>query len=112
MNSIITRPRKRAQLAVGETIEVRGLAWDAGYGIARVDVSLDDGRAWQPATLGEDLGRYSFRPWSLDASLGAGSHAIRARAVNRLGQTQVEAALFNPPGYQHNVVPRIEVTVS
>ena len=112
VNSIITRPRKRAQLAVGETIEVRGLAWDAGYGIARVDVSLDDGRAWQPATLGEDLGRYSFRPWSLDASLGAGSHAIRARAVNRLGQTQVEAALFNPPGYQHNVVPRIEVTVS
>jgi sulfite dehydrogenase (cytochrome) subunit A len=112
VNSIITRPRKRAQLAVGETIEVRGLAWDAGYGIARVDVSLDDGRTWQPATLGEDLGRYSFRPWSLGASLGAGSHAIRARAVNRLGQTQVEAALFNPPGYQHNVVPRIEVTVS
>ena len=51
-------------------------------------------------------------PGASSASLGAGSHAIRARAVEPVGQTQVEAALFNPPGYQHNVIPRIEVTVS
>lgn len=42
----------------------KGQAWDGGYGIARVGVSLDDGRTWQPATLGEDLGRYSFRAWN------------------------------------------------
>lgn len=112
VNSIITGPRPGARLAAGQPVEVKGLAWDGGYGITRVDVSLDDGRTWRAADLGQDLGRYSFRPWSLTAELGSGRHAIRARAVNRLGQTQVEAAVFNPPGYQHNVVPRVEVTVS
>lgn len=112
VNSIINGPRPGASLAAGQPTEIRGLAWDGGYGIARVDVSLDDGRVWQPAALGQDLGRYSFRPWNLTAGLTAGSHAILARAVNRVGQTQVEAALFNPPGYQHNVIPRVEVTAS
>lgn len=112
VNSIITRPHQGARLTAEQPVDITGLAWDGGYGIARIDVSLDDGRTWQSATLGEDLGRYSFRPWSLRAGLGAGRHALRARAVNRVGQTQVETALFNPPGYQHNVVPRVEVTVS
>jgi sulfite dehydrogenase len=112
VNSIITGPRPGTELAAGQPVEVKGLAWDGGYGITRVDVSLDDGRTWRPGKLGQDLGRFSFRPWSLTVNLESGRHAIRARAVNRLGQTQVEAALFNPPGYQHNVVPRVEVTVS
>jgi DMSO/TMAO reductase YedYZ molybdopterin-dependent catalytic subunit len=112
VNAIITSPRQGAKLAAGQPAEVKGLAWDGGYGIARVDVSTDGGRTWRAATLGEDLGRFSFRPWSLTFQPAKGDSAILARATNRVGQTQVETALFNPPGYQHNVVPRVDVTAA
>jgi DMSO/TMAO reductase YedYZ molybdopterin-dependent catalytic subunit len=112
VNAIITSPGKGAQLVAGQPAEVKGLAWDGGYGIARVDVSTDSGRTWRPATLGEDLGRFSFRSWSLSFQPTKGDSTILARATNRVGQTQVEAAIFNPPGYQHNVVPRIDVTAT
>jgi DMSO/TMAO reductase YedYZ molybdopterin-dependent catalytic subunit len=112
VNAIITSPRKGATLAAGQPVEVKGLAWDGGYGIVRVDVSTDGGRTWRTASLGEDLGRYSFRPWSLSFAPPQGSSTILARATNRVGQTQVETAIFNPAGYQHNVVPRVDVTAA
>jgi sulfite dehydrogenase (cytochrome) subunit A len=112
VNAIITSPRQGAKLAAGQPAEVKGLAWDGGYGIARVDVSTDGGRTWRAAMLGEDLGRFSFRPWRLIFQPAKGDSAILARATNRVGQTQVETALFNPPGYQHNVVPRVGVTAA
>jgi len=110
VNSIVTSPKKGARLPASQPTEVKGLAWDGGYGIARVDVSTDGGHTWRAATLGEDLGRFSFRPWSLSFQPSKGDSTILARATNRVGQTQVETAIFNPPGYQHNVVPRIDVT--
>jgi hypothetical protein len=112
VNAIITSPRQGAKLAAGQPAEVKGLAWDGGYGIARVDVSTDGGRTWRAATLGEDLGRFSFRPWSLAFQPATGNSTILARATNRVGQTQVETALFNSAGYQHNVVPRVDVTAA
>ena len=60
--------------AVGQDVEVRGIAWDGGYGIRSVDVSVDGGRTWSTAELGQDLGRFSFRAWSI----GSG----RARPAN------------------------------
>ena len=51
------------KIAVGQDTEVRGIAWDGGYGIRSVDVSADGGRTWAAAELGQDLGRFSFRTW-------------------------------------------------
>lgn len=112
VNSIITGPGTGATLAAGRPAEVRGLAWDGGYGIARVDVSTDGGTSWRPAELGQDLGRFSFRPWRLEFVPAKGESTLLARATNAAGQTQVETAIFNPPGYQHNVVPRVRVTAA
>ncbi|MEK0086018.1 molybdopterin-dependent oxidoreductase [Benzoatithermus flavus] len=112
VNAIVTSPRQEARLAAGQPFEIRGLAWDGGYGITRVEVSTDGGRTWGAATLGEDLGRFSFRPWRFGFTPPEGRSTILARASNRVGQTQVEAALFNPAGYQHNVVPRVDITAA
>ena len=68
VNSIITSPARGPALAAGQPAEVKGLAWDGGYGIARVDVSTRRRPHLAPATLGQDLGRFSFRPWSLSFS--------------------------------------------
>ena len=108
VNSLITH----TESLPGGRVQVQGIAWDAGHGIDRVEVSADGGRSWQRAALGEDLGRYSFRVWRFEWTPGAaGSHEFWARASNRVGQTQVEQPIANPSGYQHNAFHRLRVEV-
>jgi hypothetical protein len=100
------------QVVGADPLEVRGLAWDGGAGIAKVDVSVDSGSTWVPAKLGRDLGRYSFREFSLAApTRQQGSRVVMSRATNTAGQTQVSELIHNPAGYHHNVIQRIYVEI-
>ncbi|HVO87278.1 MAG TPA: molybdopterin-dependent oxidoreductase [Casimicrobiaceae bacterium] len=112
VNSLITNIKDGERIAAGRDVEVRGMAWDGGYGIADVAVSTDGGRTWNAATLGEDLGRFSFRPWRYSFRPAAGSYVVMARATNRQGATQVNDLIFNPPGYHNNVMQRLALTVA
>jgi DMSO/TMAO reductase YedYZ molybdopterin-dependent catalytic subunit len=110
VNSLITSPENGAKVRPGEAVTVAGVAWDGGYGIATVEVSEDEGRIWQTAQLGADLGRYSWRQWSHRlVAASAGRHAVLARATNRAGATQTFELIFNPAGYHNNVVQRVEI---
>ena len=109
VNSLITAPADGAQVG-GGGFTVRGLAWDGGHGIARVDVSLDGGATWAAAALGEDLGRFAFRPWSFAVPAGAsGAVTVLARATNAAGATQPARLVANPAGYHHNVIASVTV---
>ncbi len=108
VNSIITNIRDGQKIAVGQDAEVRGIAWDGGYGIHVVDVSTDGGRSWTAAELGQDLGRFSFRTWRIVVRPPkAGEYPVMARATNRQGSTQTTELIFNPAGYHNNVMQRI-----
>lgn len=110
VNSLIYNVNAGEKFPVGRRFEVKGVAWDGGTGIARVDVSIDGGRTWQTATLGTDYGRYSFRGFSAPFTpTQAGAMTVVARASNRAGATQVFDLIANPAGYLHNVVQRIAV---
>jgi len=112
VNSLITSPLDGSRWDAGRPLTVKGIAWDGGYGIRRVDVSSDGGRSWVAATLGEDLGRFSFRPWQFTLAPPArGRLIISARATNARGETQTEELVWNPPGYHNNVVQAITVEV-
>ncbi len=112
VNSVITGPREGQIVHTGQAVEVKGIAWDNGAGIARVDVSTDDGRTWQTATLDQDMGRFSFRGFRHALKAGAqGDMTILARATNRQGATQVTDLIFNPAGYHNNIVARVKVRV-
>jgi DMSO/TMAO reductase YedYZ molybdopterin-dependent catalytic subunit len=91
---------------------LRGIAFSGGEGIARVAVSPDGGASWQEARLGEDLGRYSFRAWTLAIPLPRGRHAIKVRAFTANGDTQPLEPLWQPAGYMRNVVETTHVEVS
>ena len=106
VNSLITSHVDGAQVAVGEVM-VRGLAWDGGYGIRTVEASTDGGQSWAAATLGEDLGRYAFRPWSFVLPAKPGKNTVMVNATNKIGQTQTAALLFNPAGYHNNVMQSV-----
>jgi DMSO/TMAO reductase YedYZ molybdopterin-dependent catalytic subunit len=110
VNSMITSHEDGASIPGGSgNVAVSGIAWDGGYGIAKVETSVDGGKSWDLARLGDDLGRYSFRPWSADIAAPAkgAKLAVMARASNKIGQTQVSDLILNPPGYHHNVIQTI-----
>jgi len=113
VNSLITSPDDGRKVRPGEVVTVAGVAWDGGYGIATVEVSEDEGKIWQTAQLGADLGRYSWRQWSHRfAPARLGRYTVLTRATNRAGATQTFELIFNPAGYHNNVVQRIEFDVT
>jgi DMSO/TMAO reductase YedYZ molybdopterin-dependent catalytic subunit len=111
VNSLITGPSEGAQVKAG-SVTVSGIAWDAGYGVRSVDVSTDGGNNWLKAALGEDLGRFAFRPFSLAVPAKRGKLTVMARATNAIGQTQTAALIPNPAGYHHNVMHSVTVDVT
>ena len=111
VNSLINSHADGANVKAGK-ITVSGLAWDGGYGITSVDVSTDGGKTWSAATLGEDLGRYAFRPWSFSLAAKRGKTTIMASAINKIGQTQTASLLFNGAGYNNNVMQSVTLNAS
>jgi hypothetical protein len=107
VNSLITNLSEGQKVKADALTTIKGIAWDAGYGIRSVDVSVDGGREWHPAQLGTDLGRYSFREWQYVFKARKGDHVVSARASNGVGETQVDQLIFNPAGYNNNVIQRI-----
>jgi len=106
VNSLITSHADGAKVKRGK-VTVSGLAWDGGYGIRTVEASIDGGKTWSAATLGDDLGRYAFRPWSFPLAAKRGKNTVMVNATNKIGQTQTATLLFNGAGYHNNVMQSI-----
>jgi sulfane dehydrogenase subunit SoxC len=114
VKSVITAPSGRQTLDGQGFREISGLAWSGHGRIRRVDVSLDGGRHWQPATLDgpvqpRALTRFRF-PW-----VWSGQGAIlQSRAVDDAGNVQpTRAELIRSDGqnsiYHYNAVQSWQV---
>jgi DMSO/TMAO reductase YedYZ molybdopterin-dependent catalytic subunit len=112
VNSLIVSPSAGQSFKQVGEIEVSGIAWDGGYGISSVVVSIDGDSIFTEATFGTDSGRFSFRPWSYRfRPARAGAVTIVASARNRIGQTQTTEPIPNPAGYHQNVMHRVTVQI-
>jgi len=109
VRSFLTNVLDGAKVKAKTDIPLRGIAFDGGYGITEVAISTDGGKSWRAATLGENLGKYSFREWRAVVNLAKGDHDLMVRATNRIGQSQPMEALWNPAGYMRNVVERTRI---
>ncbi|KOF52245.1 MULTISPECIES: molybdopterin-dependent oxidoreductase [unclassified Achromobacter] len=112
VRSFITSLQDGGRLPAGRRSTVRGIAFDGGQGIREVQFSADGGKSWKAATLGQDLGRYSFREWRIDLTPAAGRHTLLVRATSNGGETQPMQPAWNPAGYMRNVVEAIHVTAA
>jgi len=75
---------------------VAGLAWAGDRGIRRVEVSLDGGATWVPATLRRELARAAWRQWRLPLPNGiSGRYLVKVRAVD--GRGDLQTASLAPP---------------
>jgi hypothetical protein len=100
--SVITAPAAGARMS-DPLIVIEGTASDgSGVGVARVEVSTDNGSAWHDALDGGGIRR--FATWSHSFSQpAAGDHQLRSRATDQLGKVEIRAA-FNGDG-EHAAAP-------
>jgi sulfite dehydrogenase (cytochrome) subunit A len=113
VRSFLTSVHDGQVLKAGTAVKLKGIAFDGGAGIKGVDVSVDDGQNWRAATLGPDLGRFSFREWSLPARFEQrGSAVLKVRAKSQKGEVQPEHADWNPAGYRRHVIESTTVTIA
>jgi DMSO/TMAO reductase YedYZ molybdopterin-dependent catalytic subunit len=107
--SFFTNIQDNAVFMAGQTTTVRGIAFGGDSGVAQVLISTAAGE-WQPARLGPDPGKYSFRQWSAPLGfLTAGPRTIRVKAINTAGGAQPDHANWNPGGYMRNVTESVTV---
>ena len=112
VHSIFVKPEPNEQLVAGKSYTVQGVANDGGSGIRKVEVSTDDGKTWSDATLGTDLGKYSWRLWKMQWTPAAnGSYRLQVRATTNDGQQQA-ASQWNRSGYQRDVIEHVDVVVA
>jgi sulfite dehydrogenase len=112
VRSFFTNVSDDGKLKARKTTKLKGIAFDGGKGIKEVAVSTDNGETWTLAKLGKDLGKYSFREWTLPVKLVPGFYDLRVRATNNADDTQPLAPRWNPAGYLRNVVETVRVTAA
>lgn len=106
--SFITSHADGAVIALGQPLELRGIAMGGDAALAKVDMV---GAGLElPCELGPDEGKYGFRRWSLRIPEVTGDLTqIGARATNANGITQPAEQAWNPSGYARNVIERISL---
>ncbi|MDQ0470218.1 molybdopterin-dependent oxidoreductase [Labrys wisconsinensis] len=111
--SFITNVAPNQKLPAGTPTQVRGIAFGGDTGVAKVDLSSDDGKSWQAAKLGKDEGKYSFRQWELPITLtDKGNKTLMIRCTNTDGDIQPAQPNWNPSGFMRNVIEATSVIVS
>jgi len=111
VKSIIFEPLDRETLPAG-VVAIRGAAYAGEADIKGVDVSIDDGQTWDPATLIGIQQTYAWRHWEfLWDGRRAGEYTIMARATDTRGRQQPETAHWNVLGYGNNGIREHAVIV-
>jgi hypothetical protein len=111
--SFITNLKSGQSVAASPSTLVRGIAFGGDTGVARVDLSIDGGKDWQPATLGKDEGKFSFRQWQAQINLASkGDVTLMVRCTNSNGLAQPAQPTWNPSGFMRNVIEATPIVVT
>jgi DMSO/TMAO reductase YedYZ molybdopterin-dependent catalytic subunit len=113
VKSIIASP------AIGETLEpnkqatIQGAAWSDDATIAKVEISTDGGKHWQPAKLLDEPVQYSWRRWEFAwrTPSAPGPVSILAKATDSAGATQPTERDQDRRNYMINHVVPWEVKI-
>ena len=113
VRSLIVQPESQADVKLNKVFDLNGIAFDGGSGIKSVEVSVDGGMTWAPATLGPDLGNFSFRrfryAWTPTKD---GAYRLMSRTTANDGAQQPTTAIWNRSGYMRSVTESTFVFVS
>jgi DMSO/TMAO reductase YedYZ molybdopterin-dependent catalytic subunit len=108
--SFVTNLASGSAMKTAAPVALRGIAFGGDCAVAQVDVSIDDGRTWRRAELGQDEGKYGFRRWQAQLTFATpGEHSLRVRCTNSNGEYQPDGPNWNPAGFMRNAVESIRI---
>jgi hypothetical protein len=108
--SFFTNVAEGSSFPAGTQFPVRGIAFGGDSGVAKVELSSDGGKSWQPTMLGNDYGKYSFRQWETNVALEEKSdRALMVRCTNLAGDVQPLAPNWNNSGFMRNVIETVHL---
>jgi DMSO/TMAO reductase YedYZ molybdopterin-dependent catalytic subunit len=101
----------RARVVRPGPLTLEGRAWSGRSRLVQVEVSVDGGQSWIPATLesGDDH-PWAWRRWHAPWTATPGTYLLTARAIADDGETQPVQAPWNRGGFANNAVQQIAVT--
>jgi sulfane dehydrogenase subunit SoxC len=101
----------RRRIVDAGRLRLGGRAW-SGWGlISGVDVSVDGGATWEPASMGSTGDAAAWRAWSFEWIAAPGDHELLCRATDAAGKTQPIEEPWNHGGFANTTPQRVEVTV-
>jgi len=104
VKSLILTPAEGARVAPGRVV-VHGVAWSGERRVVQVEVAVDGGETWKPATLLETPKPSSWVRWAFTwENAEPGRHSLRSRATDESGEAQPETSQWNRLGYGNNAV--------
>ncbi len=111
IKSVIALPANGATLKPGRR-EIVGIAFSGEAQVAKVEVSLDGGRAWQSARLEGPAGIGRWQIFRLPFEAKPGNFIAVVRASDKKGNEQPPQAQWNPSGYFWNGWHTVAVQVA
>ncbi|NML63755.1 sulfite oxidase [Hymenobacter sp. RP-2-7] len=109
----IARPALHEFVPAGQPYRMFGAAWAGESEVARVEVSTDGGRTWQPAHLLDEAVPFAWRLWEFSWTPPAapGRHTLQARATDRAGHCQPTTHDPDRRNYMITKIASVEVQV-
>ena len=115
VNALMGYPETGTKIKKGAELIVRGVAFDGGEGIQKVEISTDNGISWHEAKLDDGTqGKYAYRAFSYAFTpTQSGTLTLLSKATNTKGETQPFAheVKWNRGGYKYNGIDKVTVEV-
>ncbi|HEY7030254.1 MAG TPA: sulfite oxidase [Thermomicrobiales bacterium] len=111
VSSAIWMPAPGVQVQAG-SVPIAGYAWSGLGGIAKVEISTDNGLNWTEASITQNGGEHSWARFEYTWDAKPGPTGLLTRATDDRGTTQPDQVPWNKLGYQYNAVQRVLVTVT
>ena len=115
VNALIGYPTTGSKVKSNADLIVRGVAFDAGHGIKKVQISIDGGNLWNDAKLDDGTqGKYAYRAFSYTFKpTQSGKVSILCKATNAKGEEQpfAQDIQWNHGGYKYNGIDKVTVEV-
>jgi len=92
-------------------VPIAGYAWSGLGGIAKVEVSTDNGTSWNEAKLDQSGGEHAWARFEYAWDAKPGPTGLLTRATDDRGTSQPAQVPWNQLGYQYNAVQRMLVNV-
>jgi sulfoxide reductase catalytic subunit YedY len=115
VNAIIGYPTTGTKIKTNAELIIRGVAFDGGQGIQKVEISTDEGTTWSEAKLDNgNQGKYAYRAFTHNfIPQVEGMLNILCKATNTKGEVQpfTKEIEWNHGGYKYNGIDSVTVEV-